>query len=277
MCIIRDLLRNMEQAGKAEQDMDASHWRDRLRWLPKAGRVLADAALDFFYPPTCVACPAFIQAPDLLCAQCWQHMPFISSPVCERLGLPLPVDYGGPLVSLRAMNDPPVFGRARSVALYDGVARELVHQLKYADRLDLVAPMARLMTRSGRPLLADNPVLVPVPMHLWRFLWRRFNQSALLAAEIGRLSDTQVLFRALRRVRRTRPQPGLSRSERATNLQGAFKVDGPEGLFVEGRAVVLVDDVLTSGATANACARALLKAGAKSVDLLCFACVATGA
>lgn len=257
--------------------MSPLSWLERLRSLPQRGRLLAGATLDFLYPPTCLACPAFIQAPDLFCARCWQAMPFITPPVCDRLGVPLPVDYGGQLLSVRAMADPPVFGRARSVALYDGAARDMVHQLKYADRLDLVVPMARLMARSGLPLLADTPVLVPVPMHYWRFLWRHFNQSALLAAEIGRISGREVLFDALRRVRRTRPQPGLSKAERAANLQGAFRVDGPDALFVRGRVVVLVDDVLTSGATANACARALLKAGAKSVDLLCFACVAMGA
>ena len=98
----------------------------------------------------------------------------------------------------------------------------------------------------------------------------------MLAAEIGRTQACEVLFHALRRVRRTRPQPGLTKAERASNLQGAFRVDGPEALLIQGRSVVLVDDVLTSGATANACARALLKAGARSVDLLCFACVARG-
>ena len=269
--------------------LDDLPWRDQtdrrmtlfdplqsLQGLKTWGRTLSAASLDFFYPPTCIACPAFTQAHDLLCAQCWQSMPFIARPFCERLGVPLPVDYGGPLLSMRAMADPPVFGHARSVALYDGVARELVHHLKYGDRLELVAPMARLMGQAGEHLLRDKPVLVPVPMHLWRFLWRRFNQSALVAAEIGRLSGCEVFFQALRRVRRTRPQPGLTKAERAQNLQGAFKVDGPEALFIRGRSVVLVDDVLTSGATANACARALLKAGAKSVDLLCFACVARG-
>lgn len=271
MCIINAL------DHESDDKMNSLSWRARLQAAARLPRFVANAAFDFLYPPTCLACPAFIQTQDLLCARCWQRMGFISQPVCDRLGVPLPVDYGGPLLSLRAMNDPPVFGRARSVALYEGVARTLVHQLKYADRLDLVAPLARLMSRSGSALLAEAPVLVPVPMHLWRFLWRRFNQSALLAAEIGRLNDVQILFHALRRVRRTRPQPGLSKAERAANLQGAFKVDGPEALFVEGRRVVLIDDVLTSGATANACARALLKAGAKSVDLLCFACVATGA
>ena len=244
--------------------------------MPRLTQRVALAALDFFYPPTCIACPAFIQAHDLFCAQCWQSMPFITRPFCDRLGVPLPVDYGGPLVSMRAMADPPVFERARSVALYDGVARDLVHHLKYNNRLELVGPMARLMVRAGESLLRDQPVLVPVPMHLWRFLWRRFNQAALLAAEIGRISTRDVLFHALRRVRRTRPQPGLTKAERASNLQGAFRVEGPEALFVQGRHVVLIDDVLTSGATANACARALLKAGAKSVDLLCFACVARG-
>ena len=232
------------------------------------------AVLDFFYPPTCVACPAFTQDHHLLCAACWQYMPFITRPVCDRLGLPLPVDYGEALISLRAMADPPVFARARSVAVYSGVARDLVHDLKYGNRLELVAPMAAWMAQIGASLLQEHAVLVPVPMHLWRFLWRRFNQAALLAAEIGRLKGIEVVYDVLRRVRATRPQPGLSKAERARNLQGAFRVRDEKALVLQDRHVVLIDDVLTSGATASACARAVLKAGARSVDLLCFACVA---
>ena len=126
--------------------------RQSWKQVTRLGRHSAAALLDFFYPPTCLACPSFIQAHDLFCAQCWQTMPFITRPFCERLGVPLPVDYGGPLLSMRAMADPPVFRQARSVALYDGVARELVHHLKYGDRLELVAPMARLMAVFVAPL-----------------------------------------------------------------------------------------------------------------------------
>jgi ComF family protein len=254
--------------------MVKSHRTQYVKLIAQRARLILWVALDFFYPPTCLACPASVQKHDLLCAQCWWQMPFITRPFCDRLGIPLPVDYGGPLRSMRAMVDPPVFNQARSAALYDGIARDLVHRLKYSDKVELVEPMAQWMARAGEDFFHDRPLMVPVPMHWWRFLWRRFNQAALLAAKIGQLKDVEVLFHALRRVRRTRPQPGLTKAERADNLKDAFRVDGPEAVHIRGRHIVLVDDVLTSGATANACARVLLKAGAKSVDLLCFACVA---
>jgi ComF family protein len=157
---------------------------------------------------------------------------------------------------------------------FDEVSRALVHALKYGDRLDLAPMMGRWISHAGREILADADALVPVPLH-WRRQWaRRFNQSAMLAAAVSADSGVPIAAAALKRVKPTAQQVGLSRSERAANVQGAFKVPEEGKAAVFGRRLVLVDDVLTSGATIDACARALLRAGAATVDVLVFARVA---
>ena len=151
------------------------------------------------------------------------------------------------------------------------IARKLVHSFKYGDRLDLAPMMGQWMARAGRELLKDADALLPVPLH-WRRLWaRRFNQSAALAKAISGLAGVPVLHGALKRVRATPQQVGLSKTERADNVQGAFRVPTEEKAQVAGRRLILVDDVLTSGATVDTCARALLRAGAAHVDVLVFA------
>jgi ComF family protein len=232
------------------------------------------SAIDFIYPPSCVGCGSATDEPHALCASCWRGMPLIARPYCERLGTPFALDYGGALLSPQAMADPPVFGRARAVARYDGLARDLVHRLKYGDRHDLALPMARWMSRAGSDVLEGSDFLVPVPLHAVRMWMRRANQSAVLAANIGSARGMPVAHQALLRVRRTKPQVGLSKAERGDNLQGAFAVS-PDGLAqVSGRRIVLIDDVMTTGATVNACSRALMRAGAANVDVLVFARVA---
>ena len=154
---------------------------------------------------------------------------------------------------------------------YDDVARTLVHALKYQDRTDLAPAMGRWMARAGQELLEEADVLVPVPLH-WRRGWsRRYNQSGALARVISRQTGVKLASEALRRVRATEQQIGLSRSQRASNVQGAFKVATDRTADILGRRVVLIDDVLTSGATTDACARALLRAKASQVDVLVFA------
>ena len=202
-------------------------------------------------------------------------MRFIERPFCERLGTPFDQELGEGLLSPQAIADPPVFARARAVARFeDGPARKLAHRLKYSDRAELARPIARWMARAGADILADADFLVPVPLHRLRLWQRRFNQAALLAKEVSRWTGKPCDVGALLRVKATRSQVGLSRVQRAENLQGAFRV--AEGASVRGRNVILVDDVLTSGATANAASRVLLRAGAKRVDVLVFARVVTG-
>ncbi|MGH1589257.1 ComF family protein [Methylobacterium phyllosphaerae] len=242
-----------------------------LRGLPRG-------VLSLIYPPTCAGCGSATADPGALCPTCWSGLRLIDEPVCQRYGTPFAVDLGvGPLLSPRAIADPPVFGRARAVALYDAGARRLVHRLKYEDRLDLARGMARMMAASGRTLIADAECLVPVPLHRGRLWRRRFNQSALLARTIAASAALPVIPTALVRVRATRSQVGLSRAARAENLSGAFQV-APAGQYrIRGRRILLIDDVVTTGATGNAAARALLRGGAVSVDLLTFALVGDAA
>jgi ComF family protein len=240
----------------------STHLRGALNACRGAWRHTARLALDIALPTLCVACREPVDG-DGVCAECWAKLSFIAQPYCPRLGIPFIYDPGPGLLSMEAIANPPAYARARAAVRYDDVARTLVHALKYQDRTDLAPAMGRWMARAGNELLADADLLVPVPLH-WRRGWsRRYNQSGALARVIERQSGVKLASEALRRVRPTQQQIGLSRSERASNVQG--KAD------IAGRRLVLVDDVLTSGATVDACARALLRAKAASVDVLVFA------
>jgi ComF family protein len=228
-------------------------------------------ALDFGLPPLCPACRGLIGDDGGLCASCWSKLSFIARPYCERLGTPFGYDPGPEVLSAEAVANPPAFFRARAAVRYDEIARALVHSLKYGDRLDLAPTMGRWMAQAGRELTEGADGLVPVPLH-WRRLWaRRFNQAAALAAAISKSSGVPILDDVLKRMRATAQQVGLARAERATNVQGAFAVPEEKHALVSGKRLVLIDDVLTSGATAEACTRALLRAGASQVDVLTFA------
>jgi ComF family protein len=244
--------------------------RNAARLMRSASAAIPRLALDIALPTLCVSCREPV-AGEGLCAECWAKLSFIEKPYCERLGIPFVYDPGPGILSMQAIADPPAYSRARAAVRYDDVARTMVHALKYQDRTDLAPAMGRWMTRAGGELLQDADALVPVPLH-WKRGWtRRYNQSGALAQMIGKAANIPVLPDSLLRVRQTEQQVGLSKSERARNVQGAFKVPPEKKSALQGRRVVLVDDVLTSGATVDACARALLRGRAASVDVLVFA------
>ena len=234
-------------------------------------------ALDLLFPPVCMACRGAVETHGALCAECWGQTRFIERPYCERLGTPFAQDLGAEgLISPEAMADPPVYARARAVARFDdGPARQMVHRLKYGDRMEMAQPMGAWMARAGAELLGEADLIVPVPLHRSRLWTRRFNQSAALAKVISAQCGVPVDMIALARIKPTSSQVGLSRPQRALNVQGAFQVPEEERLGIIGHNIVLVDDVLTSGATINAAARALLRGGAGRVDVLVFARVVT--
>src|SRR4051795_11997618 len=189
------------------------------RVLSHAARLARDIAL----PTLCVSCREPVAGVGV-CAECWARLSFIAPPLCPRLGIPFVYDPGPDLLSMEAIANPPAYQRARAAVRYDDVARTLVHALKYQDRTDLAPAMGRWMARAGQELLEGADALVPVPLH-WRRSWtRRYNQSGALARIIQRQSGVPVAGAALKRVRPTQQQIGLSRSERETNVQGAFKV-----------------------------------------------------
>lgn len=254
-----------------------------LHWLGTAARRAGSAArtggrvlLDLALPPTCIACKAIVGTPGSLCAACWRDLRLIERPYCERLGTPFPFEDGATRLSVEAVTDPPAFDRARAATLFGPVSQDLVHGLKYADRMDLALPMARLMARAGADLLVDADLILPVPLHGLRLWRRRFNQAALLARHVSRLSGVPVRTDVLRRVRATPSQVSLSREERRANVAGAFDVPPPLRAAVEGRHLLLVDDVMTTGATLESCARVLRRRGAAAIDVLTFARVVDG-
>ena len=226
--------------------------------LAKALRFAGDILL----PPRCLGCGVALVDHAQLCPACWHGIVFASDPVQGRLCIE-----AGRAISIETAG----FRHEAFVCAYTGVARELVHGLKYAERFEAARFMSAQMARTGAWLLADAQLLVPVPLNKWRYRIRKFNQAALLAKLVADGCEVPVCHDALVRVRATRSQVGLTAGQRRRNVGGAFRVPEHRKADVFGRSVVLVDDVITTGSTMEACARTLLRAGARSVDLLAFA------
>ncbi len=246
---------------------------DRMRELVGQSGALAGRVLDLLLPPVCLNCGEVVDSPGRLCAPCWTGISFIAPPFCACCGLPFPYDLGPEALCAACIASQPRYGRARAVLRYDDHSRGLVLRLKHADRLEGAGAFGLWMARAGADLLAPGSLIAPVPLWRWRLFRRRYNQSALLALGIGRAvgPGISVIPDLLVRRRSTGSQAGLGRAQRARNVQGAFAVGAEHADRVRGRAVVLVDDVLTTGATLEACARPLLRAGAARVDALVLA------
>jgi ComF family protein len=240
--------------------------------LRRVGRTV----LDLFYPPTCLDCHAPVATADALCPRCFGRLRPITAPFCPRLGIPFQHDLGPGALSAEAIADPPPFERSRSAVLYNEVARAIVSRMKYGDRPELAGFCARLMHRAGHELWSDDAVLVPVPLNRWRLLSRRYNQSTELARALGRLTGIAVEPSLVRRHRNTRQQVGLTRDARHRNVAGAFRAHPHLIARLEGRCVILVDDVITTGSTIAAITRTLTKAGVDKVDVISFARVVVG-
>ena len=219
-------------------------------------------------PAICLACRAPLGRTDELCGACWRGIRFIRPPLCDRLGLPMPYGAAGTMVSAAAAANPPIYDRARAVSAFDGVMRDLIHGFKYADRHDARRLFGRWLAHAGAELLPGIDVIIPVPLARGRLLRRQYNQAAVLAQELGRRSTVRFDPLILERTRATRAQVGLSHDERRRNVRGAFRVPPSRADRIANRNLLLVDDVITTGATVEACARTLKAGGAARVDVL---------
>ncbi|SDG12388.1 ComF family protein [Pelagibacterium luteolum] len=226
--------------------------------------------LDTAFPPACLCCLEAVAVPDTVCPKCWGQLVPISAPLCPVLGLPFASDMGQGL-SVQAIANPPPFDRARSAVAYTDLARKLVSKMKYSDRPEIALLCARMMGLAGHELLGPDAVLVPVPLHPSRQRSRRYNQSAELARALSRLANVPMNTDLVIRHRRTNQQVGLNAQQRSRNVEGAFRVNLAQMHRLGGKRVVLVDDVLTTGATVSAISKALKRAGVVSVDVLSFA------
>ncbi len=238
-----------------------------MSWTRRIGITMRDVLL----PPRCLACGVLVQADSGVCAQCWSTLTWIGEPFCPRCALPFDVDTGTTAVCASCLRSPPPYGRARSALVYDTAARPLVLGLKQGDRTDFAPALARWMAHAGADILATADALVPVPLHPRRRFHRRFNQAGLLAAHVAQVVGRRVWPDVLCRTRACIAQSSLPRQRREANVKGAFRVDDRKSSRLAGRRVVLIDDVLTTGATAAECGRSLLDAGVAAVDVLTLA------
>lgn len=241
------------------------------RGAAAAARGLGTGVLHALYPPQCLVCGTAVSESFGLCPHCWRDTPFITGLVCDSCGVPLPGEELGAVRCDACLTTPPPWARGRAAMIYDGRGRDLVLGLKHSDRLDCVAPAARWMARAGAPLFAPGMVVAPIPLHRWRMLKRRYNQSALLGRAVARAAGLDFCPDLLIRPRSTGSQEGRGRTARFAALEGALQVHPRRVAKVAGRPVLIVDDVMTSGATLSMAAEAALAAGAASVSVLVLA------
>lgn len=235
----------------------------------RAAKGLFRKVRDFLWPPRSLVSGDRGQGAGPLRPDEFTKIRFITDPVCNRCGVPQDYDAGPDAECPACIARPPRWGRARAAFVYDDLSRRPVLDLKRAGRRDGLEILAGWMVQVGSALIEDAELIVPVPLHYTRLVARGFNQSGWLAQEVGRVTGRRVCVDALKRTRRTPSQAGLSNRARRRNVTGAFGVRRPK--LVAGKRVLLVDDVLTTGATLNACVRALRRAGARQIDVLVLA------
>jgi ComF family protein len=233
-----------------------------------SGKNIAAKVLDLLLPPLCLVCDEPVGDAATLCPECWKQIQFIAPPFCACCGAPFDFPVSEGTLCGACLTEAPHFKAARAAMLYDDNSRKLVLGFKHGDRTHAAKALAAWMHRAGGEFLEAADALVPVPLHRWRLFHRRYNQSALLAQKIGVLAGKPVLPDVLLRIRATPVQGHLKRKERQENVKGAFAVDARQKSGVEGKTLVLIDDVMTTGATVNECSRVLLAAGAKQVNVL---------
>jgi ComF family protein len=236
-------------------------------------KIFWDRVLDILLPPLCLGCESRVSRQHTLCPACWKSVKFITRPFCEQCGFPFEFPVENEPLCGRCLKEKPDFDRARSVLTYEDCSRRIILGLKHGDKTWSAPGIARLMVETGRDMWDTADYIVPVPLHRWRLWKRRFNQSALLGREIARRAGKSFVPDLLIRHKRTRPQSGNAKARRK-NITGAFKLNPRWAGKIEGKRILIIDDVYTTGATVNACARVLKKNGAEIVNVLTLARVA---
>lgn len=242
-----------------------------LRQAQQKAKPVIAKALDLLFPPQCFACASVVPEHGALCTECWRQIHFIAEPMCARCGLPFDFSIGPDALCGECLREAPPFAQARAVMRYDEHGRRLVLPLKYQDKLHPAPTYAQWMARAGGAFLPQVELIVPVPLSYRRFLRRRYNQAAVLACALGRHGRLPVIPDALTKRKHTAPQTSLSYAQRKENVRGTYAVNARHRVAVRGKTILLIDDVITTGATVGACAEKLLSAGAANVYALALA------
>ncbi len=230
---------------------------------------------NLLFPPSCVSCHAAVDAPHSLCNSCFEQVVFIADPMCHVCGTPFAHEMGGnkgeQTLCASCMQHAPVYDKARSALNYDASSRKFVTRIKYADRTDMVPFAARLMAQAGHELWEEAELIIPVPLHWRRLVTRRYNQAFLLGKELSKLTEVPLLPDGLKRTKHTPPQTSLDWKHRQKNVKNAFGLNDKHADAIAGKVVILVDDVMTTGATLRACVKLLKKAKTSRVYVLTLA------
>ena len=232
---------------------------------------LGHLALNVMFPPRCPACDAAVEVEGNVCPACFEKLTLIAAPYCECCGIPFVVSMGADTQCPECLTTPPAFAKARAAMVYDAVTAPMISALKFHDQWAGVPRYVALMQSAGAPLLHACDVIVPVPLHWRRLIKRKYNQAALLAYALSKASGKACLIDVLKKVAPTVPQMRLNREQRLKNVRRAFAVTPQARSNIEGKTILLVDDVVTTGATVDACARVLRDGGAACVHVLALA------
>lgn len=227
--------------------------------------------LNFLLPPRCLLCYERSTDPQGICFKCWQSLDFICDPYCQLCGSPFEFKVEENLVCAPCLDDAPSFDRARSSVVYTTTSRHILMGFKHGDMLQVAKILARWMGHTGAEFLKEADLIVSVPLHPLRLIWRQYNQAAILVNELAKIANKPRQNEILKRCRYTPSQGKKTLKERQKNIKAAFKVNPKYNEAVQGKRILLVDDVLTTGATVEECSKVLKKAGARSVDVLTFA------
>lgn len=236
----------------------------------KAGRG-GMTLIDLILPPRCIVTGEIVQEQGTISPQVWKKLQFISDPQCRKCGVPFEFFAGDEALCAPCLDHPPPFDQARSCLIYNDASRDLILGFKHADKLHITRAFTPWMARTGKDMLQEADALIPVPLHRWRLLRRRYNQAAILAKALSVQTSVRWWPDALSRVRATPTQGHLKAKDRAENVRNAFMLTPSYTARIAGKSLVLIDDVFTTGSTVKECASVLKKAGAERVDVLTLA------
>lgn len=234
-------------------------------------RKAARWVLDQILPPTCCGCGVVLPEPHALCGDCWGTVTFLGEPCCNACGHPFEYEIPEQTLCGRCISHPPAFDRARSAVEYNATSKDFILAFKHADATDMAQLLGKWMKVASGDLMQSCDVIIPVPLHWTRLLSRRYNQSAMLALALSKITGKPVFVDALVRHRKTKSQGHLGMTARKKNVNGAFRIKPKHRSFMKNKRILLIDDVYTTGATVNATAKVLKRAGAVGVDVLTVA------
>lgn len=234
-------------------------------------KLLKKHTINLLFPPRCLTCGEWVDDVGGLCAPCWGQITFLRDPACSICGYPFDYEIGDDALCPGCIAAKPAYSHARAVFAYDDSSRKLITGFKYGDKTHAAPILANWMVSRGQSILNEADILIPVPLHWRRLFTRRYNQSALLTQQLGQITGKNILLDGLARTKHNPPQASLSLKERKKNVQGAFTVPTKHRNRLNSKHIILIDDVMTTGATVNACCKALKRAGAGEVSVLTLA------